>query len=288
MAISQRSLADGRVTLKPISNWTIPENRPDPRAPAKATILILHGYEDSKEGLLHWAFFLAKLGYRSILVDLRGHGRSTGEWIGYGAFEVHDLRQVLDDAERRGLVTGPVGVLGTSYGGSIALELAGADSRIASVVALEPFSDARKGVVEFAHGVIPGMVKSWTDQDFSIALDRAAAMARFSWSNTDILSAVQRTNAPILYIRGKNDRWIPPTESDILDAHTRPPHLTITATLPWDNDHVILSWLLDPIAGPVGIWFDETLLKPGPGMLARVMERTNKLPPTPPESIVRP
>jgi pimeloyl-ACP methyl ester carboxylesterase len=288
MTISQRPLADGRVTLKPISNWTIPTNRPDPRTPAKATILILHGYEDSKEGMLHWAFFLAKLGYRSILVDLRGHGRSTGNWIGYGAFEVRDLEQVLDDAEKRGLATGPIGVLGSSYGASIALELAGKDPRIASVVALEPFSDARNGVVEFAHGVIPGMVKSWTDEDFSNALDRAAKMAHFSWSNTDILSAVERTNAPILYIRGKNDRWIPPTESDILDAHTRPPHLTFTATLPWGNDHVILSWLLDPIAGPVSIWFDETLLNPGPDLLARVMMRTNRLPPITAPSITEP
>jgi len=286
--IRQKPLANGRVSLEPISAWTIPANRPDPHAPAKATILILHGYQDTKEDQLHWAFFLAKLGYRSILVDLRGHGRSTGDWIGYGAFEVHDLQQVLDDAQRRGLVTGPLGVLGLSYGASIALELAGKDPRIASVVALEPFSDARKGVVEFARGVIPGRIKSWTEQDFSNALDRAAVMASFSWSNTDILSAVERTNAPILYVRGKNDRWIPPAESDILDAHTRSPHLTITATLPWDNDHVILSWLLDPIAGPVGEWFDETLLRPGPGMMDRVRDRINVLLASPTQPLVRP
>lgn len=286
--IRQKPLANGRISLEPVSAWTIPASRPDPHAPAKATILILHGYEDTKEDQLHWAFFLAKLGYRSILVDLRGHGRSTGDWIGYGAFEVHDLQQVLDDAQRRGLLTGPIGVLGDSYGASIALELAGRDSRIASVVAMQPFSDARQGIVEFAHGVIPGMVKSWADQDFSNALDRAAVMARFSWSSTDILSAVDRTKAPILYVRGRNDRWIPPAESDILDAHTRSPHMTITASLPWGNDHVILSWLLDPIAEPVGEWFDETLLRPGPGMMDRIRDGINILLAAPTQPIVQP
>ena len=81
---------------------------------------------------------LARDGYRVVLVDLRGCGRSSGEWISWGGIEIHDMSQLLDELHRRGLADDRVGVVGFSYGGSLGIQLAAVDRRVKAVVALRP------------------------------------------------------------------------------------------------------------------------------------------------------
>jgi len=276
-AVKTAPLKHGMVRVWLQSDWKEP---PQPLAgfsEPKGTILILHGFQDTKEAMIHWALFLAQAGYRVILVDLRGHGRSSGDWIGYGAFEVNDLKAVLDDVERRGLLAGRLGVLGLSYGGSIALELAGHDSRIATVVALEPFSEPRQAVVDFAHGVVPKLVKNWTPQDFAKAETRAGQMAHLQWSQADVLGSVAKITAPVLYVHALNDHWVDPASANVLAEHTAGPHevLTVTFNGVTIEPHVLLSWVLDPIASPVLRWLDESLLHPGPDLRARLENITH-------------
>ena len=270
-SIKTGEFKNGRAPVWPQTDWTLPPTLP-PAAP-KATILALHGYQDSKEDMMHWALYLAQAGYRVVLVDLRGHGRSTGKWIGYGAFETHDLEQVLDDLQKRGLVHGPVGVLGLSYGASVGLQLAGHDRRIGAVAALEPYSDPRQAVVGFARAVVPKLVKDWTDRDFANAEDRAGRMADFSWPEADVLKSVAQTTAPILYIHAAQDHWVSPASSQALAANTRSPHAVMTVTFADTHgleDHVLLSWILDPVAPEVVKWFDECLLRPGSDLPERL------------------
>ena len=70
--------------------------------PSRGTVLLLHGYLQNKNYVTPWAVRLAQAGFRCLVVDLRGHGASTGEHISFGAFESHDLSLVLDDLQRRG------------------------------------------------------------------------------------------------------------------------------------------------------------------------------------------
>jgi pimeloyl-ACP methyl ester carboxylesterase len=271
-SIEVEKLQNGRAHAWPKTEWKLPASPLPGSPPAKATILILHGYSDTKEDMVPWAIYLAQAGYRAVLVDMRGHGRSTGDWIGYGVFEVHDLGQVLDDLQRKGLAMGPVGVLGLSYGASVALQLAGHDKRVGTVVALEPFSDARRAVVEFAHAVVPGYVEDWTDKDFSVAEDRAGRMANFSWQDADVMESVGRATAPVLYVVASKDHWISPENTRLLAAKTRGPHSEMTITFDGGGleDHVRLSWTLDPIAPVVVKWLDGCLLNPGPGLGERL------------------
>ncbi|MDB6167701.1 MAG: hypothetical protein JWM88_565, partial [Verrucomicrobia bacterium] len=129
---------NGRHWLSPRMDWTVPVRRETNPSLAKGTVVLLHGYLETKEDMVHWALRLAESGYRAVLLDLRGQGRSSGAWIGYGAFEAHDLVQILDDLRAKGLAPGKVGVLGVSYGASVALLWAARDSRVGAVVALAP------------------------------------------------------------------------------------------------------------------------------------------------------
>lgn len=271
-AVKSAPLPSGKSRFWPQSDWKEPPEALPGGGEPKATILILHGFQDTKENMIHWALFLAQAGYRVVLVDLRGHGRSSGDWIGYGAFEANDLTQVLDDVERRGLLAGPLGVLGLSYGGSVALEFAAHDARVAAVVALEPFSDPRQAVVDFAHGAVPGLVRHWSPQDFAEAEDEAGQMAHLNWSQADVLGSVAALAAPVLYVHPVNDHWVDPASTGRLAEHTKGPHgvMTVTFTGITLEPHVLLSWVLDPIAEPVRRWLDESLLRPGPDLPARL------------------
>ncbi len=75
---------------------------PSPRG----TILVLHGVLARSATMLPAARALADAGYRAVLVDLRGHGRSTGKYMTFGLQEAKDLSQVIDALERRGLLAG--------------------------------------------------------------------------------------------------------------------------------------------------------------------------------------
>lgn len=105
-----------------------------------ATIVLLHGYMLTKESMLPWALQLSQAGYRVILVDLRGHGKSTGDTVSFGKNEVNDLRQLVDYLTARGQCDDTLGVLGFSYGATLAMHWAAHDPRISTVVAIAPYN----------------------------------------------------------------------------------------------------------------------------------------------------
>src|SRR5262249_32009212 len=90
--------------------------------PPRGTGFVLHGIRDRKEAMLGWGRGLAEGGYRAVLVDGRGHGRSSGDFLTYGVVEARDLSRVLDTLGAQGLVAGRVGAMGVSYGGATAIE----------------------------------------------------------------------------------------------------------------------------------------------------------------------
>ncbi len=250
------------IELKEAPNgWKWPEPNFDvtlPREPlpAKGTLLLLHGYMDAKENMMHWALCMAEAGWRCVLLDLRGHGRSTGDIIGFGAFEVQDLSQVIDDLQKRGLMGDKVGVVGVSYGASMGLLLAAQDKRVGAVVALEPFSNAAKALVEFAHGVAPRQAAEISAQDFAAAVEKAARKGRFSWSKGDVLAAMEHVVVPVLFFHGARDTWLSPDNSRALYARAHQPSRLVI--LP-DDEHVMLSMRLGDLVPDVRGWFDRYL-----------------------------
>jgi len=257
-AIEVKQNEKGHRWLEPKFEWKLPD-RTQIAAPAvKGTVLLLHGYRDAKENVAHWALALAGFGYRCVLVDFRGHGRSTGELIGFGAFEVNDLKLLLDDLQKRGLMEERVGMLGISYGASMSLLLAARDQRVGTIVALEPFSNAAKAVVEFAHGVAPGQAAKISDGTFASAVTKAAQRGKFSWNDGDVLAAMDRITVPVLFYHGAKDTWISPDNSRHLQA--KAPSGSRLVILP-DDDHVLLSMRLGTIVPEVKQWLDRYLTK---------------------------
>lgn len=250
---------NGRSSFSVKHDWEAPSPRRARVKNVKGTIVVIPGYMETKEDVVHWGLRLAESGYRAVLVDLRGQGRSTGDWIGYGSFEAPDLRQVLDDLQARGLAGAKVGVLGISYGASMSLLWAAQDPRVGAVVALEPFSNSREAPREFARALMPKISGMVSDAEFAHAADEAARLGGFTWKDGDVLAAVEHLSAPVLFIHGGDDTWISPEHTRQLYAHTAGPKRM--GIIDHDN-HVLLALRLDPVDREALAWFAQWLSQP--------------------------
>ncbi len=168
----------------------------------RGTIFLLHGYGSDKNFMLGWGLALAQAGYRTVLVDLRGHGHSTGGRIYFGGIERTDMVQCLDSLMRRRVCRGPVGVLGISYGAVLALQWAAIDPRVESVTAISPYADPGTAVEAFLKAKAPLMPRSIDRKVAGIIMGDLAAR----WPDLTTKGAVHRIARPILFVRGERDK----------------------------------------------------------------------------------
>jgi len=226
-------------------------------AEPKGTVLVIHGIYARSFWMMRSARMLAGAGYRAVLVDLRGHGRSSGEWLGYGVHEAKDLSAVIDELERRGLVTGKIGVFGVSYGATTSIHLAGHDPRVAAVVAVAPFCNMREEVPHFGRVMVPGVGWAIPEKGYQQAIDEAGRLGGFDPDRASALEAVRRTRAPVLIVHGTHD-WVVPHEHGERLEQAAPDH-TKLVSVPWHGH--ITAWL-DPtgrVSRETRAWFDRWL-----------------------------
>jgi pimeloyl-ACP methyl ester carboxylesterase len=222
-----------------------------PRAP-RGTVLLLHGYLQDKRFVTPWAIRLAQEGYRCAVVDLRGHGESTGRHISFGAFEARDISAVIDDLGARGWEVSRVGLFGISYGASVSLLTAGRDPRVAAVVAFEPFASAERAIPELMRAAFAREARGISDKQFAAAHVKQARIGGFDWRDADIPQALSQTRAPVLLLHGEADRWLSPQHSR--DLLAKAPPGSRLKLVPRDN-HVTLPLQIAPFEREVIDWF---------------------------------
>jgi pimeloyl-ACP methyl ester carboxylesterase len=186
-----------------------------PRAP-RGTVLVLHGIRSEKRGMLPVARMLRDAGFRAVLVDLRGHGGSSGEWLTYGVVESQDLLQLVDTLEALRWIEGPLSVYGASYGGAVGIQLAARDPRVRAVVSLSTFASLREVAPSYAShaawglgALLPGALVD------SIVTD-SAHLGGFDPESADTARAIGRTRAPVLLLHGDADAHVPYSHAEEL------------------------------------------------------------------------
>src|SRR5881396_3287875 len=113
----------------------------------RGTVLLLHGYGVAQFAMAPWALRLAQEGWRCVLVDLRGHGKSTGQRVYFGVHEARDLSQLLDALAHDGQLAQPVAAIGESYGAALALRWKTVEPRVGRVVAIAPYAELSNAVL---------------------------------------------------------------------------------------------------------------------------------------------
>lgn len=92
-----------------------------PAASSRGTVLLLHGYADSKDSMLDVARELRALGWSSYLVDFRGSGASEGAATTIGVHEGRDVAAAWLAARAFTAPGRPVLIYGASMGSAAAL-----------------------------------------------------------------------------------------------------------------------------------------------------------------------
>ncbi|HJL16446.1 MAG TPA: alpha/beta fold hydrolase [Sandaracinaceae bacterium LLY-WYZ-13_1] len=194
----------------------------EPRREPRGTALVLHGIRGDKRAMMDVGRALRDRGVRAILVDLRGHGRSSGRFLTYGVVESRDLRQLLDQLEGLGVVHGPVGVYGAAYGGAVGLQLASIDPRVRAVASLSTFASLRAVAPSYAELHLPGLAALLPSLFFDAVVDESGELGGFSPDAADATDAIARTRADVLLVHGDRDRRVPFEQARALMDACRP------------------------------------------------------------------
>ncbi|MCL2647098.1 MAG: alpha/beta fold hydrolase [Phycisphaerales bacterium] len=241
-----------------LAAWVV---EPEKNVPVRATVLVLHGIVANHHFVMKTARELAAAGYRSVAVDLRGHGQSTGGHLTYGVVESADLSQVVDYLQSHQLLAEKekIGVYGCSYGAATAIQFAAKDPRVAAVVAVASFASLRDEAPHFARTLFPLPGLFLSDRDYEEIIAEAGRIAGFDPSLASPMAAISKTKARVLLIHGELDAVTPADHSRrIHAASTDNSELRILPGL----GHMIVSFELVPeVLRLTRDWFDANLQK---------------------------
>jgi alpha-beta hydrolase superfamily lysophospholipase len=188
---------------------------------------------------------LVGMGYRTAIVDVRGHGDSEGMY-GFNLHEHHDVAAVANDLLRNGTISKIV-LLGFSYGGSIAVSaVARHELPISSVLLISPVADFEM----IAPRLNPFHIHR------HIAFSQAMKRPRFAWRirrsvKLRAVDDVANVHVPICFIHVKNDWLIGHQHSVALYEHANEPKelhiLEIEGNYHADRIFSVASDSIDPI-----------------------------------------
>ncbi len=216
----------------------------------RGTVILLHGYGEAQFAMAPWAFQLAENGWRCVLVDLRGHGKSKSKRIYFTVEETNDMSQLLDTLERDKDVAGPVSLMGESYGAVLALRWKTVDSRIGPVVAIAPYASFSNAVLNIRKDYAPLIPKFMV----KAGMKKLPSLLKIPGNEFDTTTVLQRHPVAALFIAGGEDSIAPVTEVQKVYALASPGSKFIVVP---DATHEGLAYYFDDLTPAVLSWLDD-------------------------------
>jgi pimeloyl-ACP methyl ester carboxylesterase len=215
----------------------------------RGTVVLLHGYGLAQYSTVPWALRLAEEGWRCVLVDLRGHGASTGPRVHFGLVETNDLSRLLDTLARDQQLVEPVAVLGDSYGAALALRWQSVEPRVGPIIAIAPYARLSSAVLN-----IRREYAAWFPKLFIQAgLRRLPRLLEVDPGELDTLTVLDRHPVDALFVAGAGDRIAPVADVLLISkqAGTGSRFLEIPGAT-----HEALPYFFDDLVVPVLEWLD--------------------------------
>jgi uncharacterized protein len=179
-------------------------------------VVCCHGVDSTRWAMVHAAHILHTAGFAVVLFDFRARGASGGTRSTLGYRETDDLLAAIAYAQHRLDLRGvPLGVLGESMGGAVALMGTARDRSVRCVVAESPFASLDHAVgnhfrmILGGFGPVLGVPTRWIGECLIGVRCRDIAPVR------EISKIAPR---PLLLIEDEADRLCPKTETQSLFA----------------------------------------------------------------------
>ena len=189
----------------PLYGWWIPVS---PEAP---TLILIHGWGRNLARMMPYIQKMHPLGLNLLAFDARNHGSSSAvKHPTVGTFS-EDILAVVDFLVKTGLTSSDsIGVLGLSIGGGAAINAAGWDDRIKSVVTIGALSHPVAVMnYEFQKRHIPKFIAK-------SVLEYMRMRFRLDFDKIAPVKNIAQTNAAILLIHGDEDKTVPLAQGQAL------------------------------------------------------------------------
>jgi len=235
IGLESETVSFGAADGVPIRAWWLPA-----MAAARGTVIITPGGDHTRQVMLPRAAFLVRGGYNVLVIDLRGHGESGGQFISPGLVERRDLLGAIRYVRSRG-ASGPIALLGVCVGGVASLLAAAESPDVEAVISDSAFpsgyhvfrnmrdyfvsdpsasggqtgiADARSPWVRamFSTMYLPGVVSS------VVLVYYLRTGVWLGLNLVSVLPAASRVSCPVLIVSGEADWIVPPADARTLFA----------------------------------------------------------------------
>jgi fermentation-respiration switch protein FrsA (DUF1100 family) len=177
----------------------------------KGVVILCHGVDSTRTAMLGKAEILAKAGYAALLFDFRGRGESGPSLCTIGYREVDDLLAAIAYVKSRPDCNRlPLGVLGESQGGAVALMGTARSHDVKAVIAESPFARLDHAVSNHFHKAF-----GWSAPivAFPVQLMGEAIIRRRCCNISPVDEVSKIAPRPILLIQDEDDALCPPEET---------------------------------------------------------------------------
>lgn len=197
-----------------ISGWFVSAS------PRRGTVLLLHGVRSDRLQMVERARLLHGAGYAVLLVDLPGHGESSGERITYGIRESQGVTAALDYLRQR-FPRERIGVVAVSLGAA-ALALSHPNPPPDAVVLESMYPTIREAVTNRLVMRLGSPASVLTP----LLLVQLPLRLEITEERLRPISALPTLRAPLLVASGRNDEHTTAAETErIFLAASSPKHL---------------------------------------------------------------
>ncbi len=177
--------------------------------PSRRTAILVHGYTScGMNDCPAMAEYFLEKGWNALIVDQRSHGKSEGDYVGFGILDRFDCLKWIDYVGELSNGEAEIVLYGVSMGAATVLMASGLDNFPKSVKAIiadcaftSPY-EVFKHILKRDYHLPPHPI-----MDINDGLCRKKAGYGFRECST--IDAVKKGVCPILFIHGKEDKFVP-------------------------------------------------------------------------------
>lgn len=223
-----------------INSWRFTVDNPE------GVVVVIHGmHGQDGSSLLDFGKFFYDNNYETFCIDLRAHGKSEGNKIGFGYTETRDLNSLLDWIKTQPKYKDKEVILfGLSMGGATAINTAPFRSDIDKIISVSSFASYERTFLDYMR---KDEVPEYIVQAFKPSI-RMLLSVKYNTSPTKNAPVfnIKDINIPTLLIHGSNDEQISVNQAHELKENGKEnvqlwvvkdyKHLVVTDILKEEND----------------------------------------------------
>lgn len=178
-----------------------------PATDSRKTAIVAHGYMGNAETMANYAKMFHDLGYNVLVPDARGHGKSEGDYIGFGWHERKDYVKWIDQVLETNGQSEEIVLYGISMGAATVMMTSG-----------EPLPTNVKAIIEdCGYSSVNEELAYQLNELFSLPpfpLIQVTSLmtkirAGYFFGEADAIKQLEKNQLPMLFIHGDADTFVP-------------------------------------------------------------------------------